>query len=531
MAGRFSVEAVFKAVDKVTAPVTRMQDRVGRFTRAIEKGLRKALHVTNEFGEKLKSVGEKIAAVGEKVAAFTGLEFAAVAETINHVAEATDELGKRARRLKFPIEALQEWEYVAKQAGIGTDEFDTAIDKFGKNVGQAKMRAGALFGSLQRYNPALLRQIRHAKDAGAAFDIYIAALRKTKDPLVRLAMASDAFGKGVGVKFAGIAEMSAHKLAELRKEVLENGIATEHDAEQAELYVEALNALKGAFQGLVRSVVMPLLPDITEKLRHWREWLLEHRANIQKYVIEIMHKAWAAMQRFVAILGEISEKHDVFGLLAKGADMLLSTIEFLNKYGEMIVYMVGSFLALTIVLKTLVTIMALVNLVMAANPLVLLAIGIAALIAGLYLMITHWREVKAQIVETAAAIMKEFAPVGTFFKNLWDGVALLWGSTVNRILAAVLKIRNAIQFMKEAPGKAWDWTKNEMGLGSRGDDGHTSAAAPTPLAVDPQERLASTYHESRSTAEVTIRDETGRATLTRGSLAGGVTLIRSGSFA
>jgi TP901 family phage tail tape measure protein len=40
MAGKFSVEAIFKAVDRVSAPVRRMQDRVQRFTEGARRGLR-----------------------------------------------------------------------------------------------------------------------------------------------------------------------------------------------------------------------------------------------------------------------------------------------------------------------------------------------------------------------------------------------------------------------------------------------------------------------------------------------------------
>lgn len=54
MAGRFSVEAVFKAVDRVSAPVTRMQNKVGKMTRSIETGLNRANKSMNNFGEGIK---------------------------------------------------------------------------------------------------------------------------------------------------------------------------------------------------------------------------------------------------------------------------------------------------------------------------------------------------------------------------------------------------------------------------------------------------------------------------------------------
>ena len=54
MAGRFSVEAVFKAVDRVSAPVTRMQNNIGKMTRSMESGLNRANKSMNNFGEGIK---------------------------------------------------------------------------------------------------------------------------------------------------------------------------------------------------------------------------------------------------------------------------------------------------------------------------------------------------------------------------------------------------------------------------------------------------------------------------------------------
>ncbi len=55
MAKRFSIETVFGAVDKITAPVARMQSRVGKFTRSMERGLRRVSGATKKVGAAIKS--------------------------------------------------------------------------------------------------------------------------------------------------------------------------------------------------------------------------------------------------------------------------------------------------------------------------------------------------------------------------------------------------------------------------------------------------------------------------------------------
>ena len=54
MAGRFSVEAVFKAVDRVTRPVSRMQNRVGKFTRSMSRGFNKLNRTVDKFSANVK---------------------------------------------------------------------------------------------------------------------------------------------------------------------------------------------------------------------------------------------------------------------------------------------------------------------------------------------------------------------------------------------------------------------------------------------------------------------------------------------
>jgi TP901 family phage tail tape measure protein len=54
MAGRFSVEAVFKAIDRVTAPVSKMQNKVRKFTRGMNRGFTRLNRTVNKFSSGIK---------------------------------------------------------------------------------------------------------------------------------------------------------------------------------------------------------------------------------------------------------------------------------------------------------------------------------------------------------------------------------------------------------------------------------------------------------------------------------------------
>lgn len=71
MAGRFSIEAVFRAVDRVTAPISRMQNRVSKFTRKMSRGFHKVNRIVKRVGSNLK----RMAVVGAASLATMGFAF------------------------------------------------------------------------------------------------------------------------------------------------------------------------------------------------------------------------------------------------------------------------------------------------------------------------------------------------------------------------------------------------------------------------------------------------------------------------
>ncbi len=81
MAGRFSVEAVFKAVDQITSPIAKMQARMLAFTKSTEKGLKGLNDITSKFSSGVHKAGLAVGAAalaagaGLAAAAKPGMEF------------------------------------------------------------------------------------------------------------------------------------------------------------------------------------------------------------------------------------------------------------------------------------------------------------------------------------------------------------------------------------------------------------------------------------------------------------------------
>ena len=118
MAKRFSVEAVFKAIDKITAPVKRMQNQIGRMARNTERGLRRLDRSLDRVSSGFKKVG--VAAVAAM--AVTGV---AMGDVIKTGAEFEQTLVNAATKFSGEVrkgtEEFQRLEDAARQAGRTTE--------------------------------------------------------------------------------------------------------------------------------------------------------------------------------------------------------------------------------------------------------------------------------------------------------------------------------------------------------------------------------------------------------------------------
>ena len=118
MAKRFSIESVFKAIDRVTGPMRGMARNVNKFTRKMQRGFRNLNRSTDKLGRALKTVS--IVAVGSLT-----LISVAMADVIGTGAEFEQTLVNAA--VKFPegirrgTDAFRELEDVARQVGTTTE--------------------------------------------------------------------------------------------------------------------------------------------------------------------------------------------------------------------------------------------------------------------------------------------------------------------------------------------------------------------------------------------------------------------------
>lgn len=546
MAGRFSVEAVFKAVDRITAPVSRMQNRVGKFTRAMERGLRKVNRVLGKLTRGLAKGARSALKFGgaSVVAGITAVTFA-----LNRVADSADALAKQSRRLQFPIEELQEWKFVAEQSGVSTELLDKSFGAFTKRLGEAKGGIGPLVSGLKKINPQLLRQLTATTSVADAFAIYIDAIRNAKTATEKAALANAAFSRS-GLELVNIADNSSDAIKALRKEQRENGVITLKQAEAAEAYNDAVNSLKRSLGGLLQDVLLPMLPTITKTVREWREWITVNKAAIKTGIVKFVEKLKQKFSDFIVTVREFNKEFNLVERFKEGVETLRRFTSFLERNGVTILKVTAAIVALSLILKTFAVVLGVVNLVMAANPIVLIVLGVLLLVAAFTALVV-WidgvvvgfekmnpilRLVLAplELIIRAIKFIKDnigsiLNPAGALREALFEDSENGKGKTGLTLKPAGSILGSAGSTLKSTLGSILDpfASIRETLLKDR-----VNGSAGGPQVVSPQERVARSIEEQRttSTAEVTIKDETGRAEVTGGKLGAGLSLQSSGAF-
>lgn len=642
MAGKYSIEAVFKAVDRVTGPVNRMQRSVGMMTRRMSAHVDILDKRLDRFSASAKrGAAAVVAATAISAAALTGVvstgaQFeqtlvAAAAKfpgEIQRGTEAFSRLEEAARRTGATTEysASQSAEALNFLAMAGFDadasiaalpgvvdlataaqvDLATATDVASDSLGAFGLMtkdASQLGKNLARVNDVIARTTTSANTtvealfetikegapvattAGASIETFAALAGELANAGIK--------GSQAGTTLKNVFLTLSAPTAGAAKLLQRLGIQTQDANGDLRDVVDILGDLNGSLDGLgtaERSGVLEgifgkipiagvnvLLASGSDKLREYRKTLegasgaaskmaatmrdtVQGRINSLKSAVE-----GVSISLFSMTSGPLADVIDSTTEWVRANEKLIATnvggfitgilsnMAAIVTWGKRIGIAVAVFLALTTALKTLVLVMTAVNLVMAANPIVLITLGIIALVAAIAALVYWWGDLMAAfksagpivdgilaglillggpigwLIGAAGLIYRYWEPIKEFFADLWSGIVSSFDAAIAHIQAIIADITGGIASAMETVSGFGSRIAGFFGGGSAaaGGDGATG-----PQVVSPQERVARNIQETTTTtkAEVTIRDDTGRAELTGGALGPGLTLASTGAF-
>jgi len=571
MARKLEIKAIFRAIDKVSRPMSRMQKRVHRFTSRMERGLRKVNRVSDKLVRGFKTVARVAAkalvagvvgaglAVGYLVKQFSKIEDAEAAFTpllggAKKAKEMVDQLNKTAATTPFQFENLAD---TAKQL---LPVMDGDIERTIKTVRMLGDTAGGNAKKLE----SITRGFTKASLKGKVDMESLNMIAEAGVPIFTELATS--MGMAVGPEF--FKQMRAGKIS-----VDDLNTAFETMTKDGGLFFKGMEiaskTTSGIFSTLKDNVQLtaaglgetlaPVIKDIMksaiEMTQRIREWVENNKELIKSKVVDFVERARKGLEKMVEKIREMNKQRNLIDMFFKAIKKVGEVISFLKEHGKTIATIVAVIGTLIVIAKVLIGVLTLVNLVMMANPVTLIVLGIMALIAILVALAVHfdvfrllgdffqelWLDIKMNTDRFFKAMVKAFGmavkSIKDTFTSIKDMVIHIWDSIVAGIKSRIEKIKNFIGPIVDAVKSVFGADEAKPGLtivdGGRDDRaGMGPGGSFTPQVVSPEEKTARYIEESRKTssAEVTIKDATGRAEVTRGELGQGVTLDRTGSF-
>lgn len=414
----FPLRLTISAKDKASGPLGKFSAAVRKLN-APFKGLNKGLGAVGGAFGKVRSEAFILGA------AMAGAGFA-IFKTVQSTVEAADKLGEMSQRVGLGVDAYAQLQHAAAQADVDQESFNGAMDQFNKRLGAAKAGTGALLAGLNKISPALAKQVTGAKSTEEAFGLVTKAFEQVTDSQRRSHLSDVLFGKS-GLQMGQFLGQGSKAIDAQRRKFLALHGSKEELVHRAGVFDNTMRETSAAVEGVKDSVVSALLPAFNRLAIFTTKFVTENREGIIRWAREAnaSFQQWAnngGIDKLVGqVKGLISEgsrlldkigglKGAAIGLAAVMAGPLLISIAQLSTslimltpvlaktafslaslaFGP-VVAAIGNFV---FALRAGYGAMAAFNLVVAANPIGLLMIGLAGLAGAGLLIYKNWEPLK-----------------------------------------------------------------------------------------------------------------------------------------
>lgn len=536
---KLRIKTVFKAIDKMSKPLGKMQVRVRRFTDRMKRGLKGINKVSDKlvsgFGKVAKGAAKLavggVAALGLGVgylvkqfskvedvqAAFTPLMGGAekakkMVDALNETAASTpfqlETLSNATKQILPTMEGdientVKTLRMLGDTAGGNSVRFERVADAYSKMAIKGKAYMGAL-GSMANAGIPIYTEL--AKSMGTVADDKF--FKRISAGKVSIEDVNKAFaqmtGEG-GIFFKGM-EIASKTTSGIFSTLKDN--------------VELTAASLG-------EVLAPVIKDLMTKMigvaGKAREWIANNQELIKSKVAEFIEKVKSGIEKLVENISKLIENTNAIDNFFKVIEAVGGAIKWLVDNGKTIAIVIGIIGSLILIGKALIGVLTVINLVMAANPVVLIVLAVIALIAVLATLFVKFKifnHLMGWLAEFPGVVGDAFNWLGELFVKIWDGIVDTVKSAVDKVLDFA---KPAIDAAKGIAGF--------FGFGG-GSEGAGQGGGGQSKVVTSEQKTARMIQETRksSMSEVTIKDETGRAVWSSGNQGQGVTLQRTGSF-
>ena len=375
-----------------------------------EAGLTKAGDKVSDLKKKwdggTKEISKGFKNVGQGVAVFTGLGVAAF-KAADGMSENLDQIDKMSQKLGMSTDAYQKWDYVLQISGTEMANMSTGLKTLTNKFDDAVNGSDT---AIETFNKLGLKmEDIQGLSREDLFGKVITAFQGMEDSAERAALANDLFGRS-GQELAPLFNTTAEETQNLIDQMEKmGGVISEDTVKSGAEFKDSMNTLTMALKGAGTTLFENLIPAVTTFVTKITDFVasggLEKILNVLQVLAPVLIAVAVGFAGFKIVTGIIS------------------------------------------IIQGLTTAFGVLNAVMAANPIGLIVLAIAGLVAAFTLL---WNKCDA---------FREF------WINLWNGIketfAAVWES-IKRFFTEDIPntINGVVNFFKELPGKALQWGKD-----------------------------------------------------------------------
>lgn len=328
MAQSLAIKVIIKGKDALSGMLRglggRIRGALGRLTlRGVAlaplRGMRAVLGgITRVAGGAARMLGSIAKPLGILGAASIGAAVG-IYKLVSAQAKALGAGSEFARLTGVSFEGLQELRYAADQSGVSAEEFDAALRKLNKGMGEFRTGKGGLAGFVKTLPKDFQKTLASTKGNEEALGLLFNALDAIKDPAKKAAFATKFFGKS-GDKPALMAAGGADAVAKLREEARKWGVASTEAGQNAETFGDSQAKLKASINGVKNVIAEKLLPVMTPLIDRMAEFFADssRREAIGNKIKEMFERIAASLagMNWAAIGNGIAKALDIgWGLL------------------------------------------------------------------------------------------------------------------------------------------------------------------------------------------------------------------------
>jgi hypothetical protein len=470
-----TLRAIITVLDRTSEPIRQINARFAAMSAPLRQIGSRIGALAEETG--IKGIGQDAMAAAQSIGhlgagllrlagPLAGLgaagAIAGLAEMVKSSADFEEQLSLTSARTGIAADQLAGLQYAAVLTNVDTERLDRGLTMLNRTLADAasgkNKDAAAMLASMGVGNAP--GHLASTATALAAVSDKVKQLVDSGQIQVATQLVDKLFGARAGAALLPVFEKGSAALGRISDQAKALGIApSAEDVAAGTKFAEAYKGMSGAVEGLKLSIGNDLLPQLTPLIEGMKDWLVAARPWLSTDISEKVQELGATIKGFdwkrigvdikeigsaiKWVAGEIGA-HPILGLGALAAFSLAPQIAAFGQLGIAVGVFVAKMLlfpaatALTSLVSMVPAIggvrdaMAALSLVMDANPLGVIILAGAAVVAVAVEIYEHW------------------ATIAPFMKDLWGNVAATFEAAGKTIHASLVNLANDFE---------WVWAK------------------------------------------------------------------------